>query len=84
MGWSAKIRVDGATYTLMGDDGIANSSTNVTDIQITPTRSVYLMQAGPMDVNQQTGLPHFVHQSKSLSPGLALQYSSPCLSLCFI
>ncbi|KAI0705088.1 hypothetical protein C8T65DRAFT_577862 [Cerioporus squamosus] len=50
MGWAGKIRVDGTTYGWMGQDGIGNGSATVTDVQITPTRSIFLMQAGPMNL----------------------------------
>ncbi len=50
MGWSGKIRVDQTTYVWMGQDGIGNGSAVVTDVQITPTRSLFVMQAGPMNL----------------------------------
>ncbi|TFK89099.1 DUF1793-domain-containing protein [Polyporus arcularius HHB13444] len=50
MGWSGKIRVDQTTYVWMGQDGIGNGSAVVTDVQITPTRSIFVMQAGPMNL----------------------------------
>ncbi|KAM5540211.1 hypothetical protein V8D89_006030 [Ganoderma adspersum] len=53
MGWEGRIRVNGTTYQWLGDDsgplgtsGIAN----VTYVQITPTRSIVVMQTGPMQV----------------------------------
>ena len=49
MGWSGKIRVNGTTYKWMGADG-AGIAANVTNVQITPTRSIFVMQAGPMNV----------------------------------
>ncbi len=42
--------MDEVTYSWMGDDGIWNSTAIVVDIQITPTRSIFVMQAGPMNV----------------------------------
>ncbi|RDX47956.1 hypothetical protein OH76DRAFT_1405499 [Lentinus brumalis] len=50
IGWAGRIRVDEVTYSWMGDDGIWNSTAIVVDIQITPTRSIFVMQAGPMNV----------------------------------
>lgn len=50
MGWAGKIRVDGQTYAWMGQDGVGNGPANVTNVQITPTRSIFVMQAGPMNV----------------------------------
>ncbi|KAM5540219.1 hypothetical protein V8D89_006038 [Ganoderma adspersum] len=49
--WAGRIRVDGTTYQWMGSDpsGISGN-TNVTNIQITPTRSIFVMQAGPMNI----------------------------------
>lgn len=49
MGWSGKIRVNGTTYQWMGQNGTSISA-NVTNVQITPTRSIFVMQAGPMNV----------------------------------
>ena len=50
MGWAGKIRIDGTTYAWLGQDGIDNASATVTDFQITPTRSIFAMQAGPMNL----------------------------------
>ncbi|KAI0746013.1 hypothetical protein C8Q76DRAFT_606683 [Earliella scabrosa] len=50
IGWAGKIRVDGQTYAWMGNDGSANGRANVTNVQVTPTRSIYVMQAGPMNI----------------------------------
>ncbi|RPD76749.1 hypothetical protein L226DRAFT_611194 [Lentinus tigrinus ALCF2SS1-7] len=48
--WGGNIRVDGLTYAWMGQYNLQNSTANVTDIKITPTRSIFTMQAGPMNV----------------------------------
>ncbi|KAI1793781.1 hypothetical protein LXA43DRAFT_1122215 [Ganoderma leucocontextum] len=48
MGWDGMIRVNGTTYRWMGSDP-AGTAANVTNIQITPTRSIFVMQAGPMN-----------------------------------
>lgn len=50
MGWTGKIRVDGATFQWMGENGAADGIATVTDIQITPTRTIFTMQAGPMNL----------------------------------
>lgn len=50
LGWAGKIRVDGLTYNWMGGDVGPPNSGNVTNVQITPTRSIFTMQAGPMNV----------------------------------
>ena len=52
MGWAGKIRVDNTSYAWLGND-TAQSGLNVstvTNVQITPTRSIYVMRAGPMNV----------------------------------
>ncbi|KAI1785602.1 hypothetical protein LXA43DRAFT_1065747 [Ganoderma leucocontextum] len=43
------IRVNGTTYRWMGNDP-AGIAANVTNIQITPTRSIFVIQAGPMNI----------------------------------
>ena len=49
------MRIDGLTYSLLGDVSGAsaslNGTANVTDTVITPTRTVVVTQAGPMQVN---------------------------------
>ncbi|KAM5540217.1 hypothetical protein V8D89_006036 [Ganoderma adspersum] len=49
MGWSGKIRVNGMTYKWLGMDE-TGTATNVTNVQVTPTRTIFVMQAGPMNV----------------------------------
>ena len=49
MGWAGKIRVNGTMYRWMGGDD-NGTPTNVTNIQITPTRSIFVMQAGPVNL----------------------------------
>ena len=49
--WAGMIRVNGTTYKWMGNDPASNkTSAKVTNIQITPTRSIFVMEAGPMNV----------------------------------
>ncbi|KAI0633571.1 DUF1793-domain-containing protein [Trametes polyzona] len=50
LGWAGKIRVDGMTYNWMGADIGPPQNANVTNVQITPTRSIFTMQAGIMNV----------------------------------
>ncbi|KAI0759822.1 DUF1793-domain-containing protein [Trametes elegans] len=50
MGWAGKIRVDGETYAWMGQDYNPPFTGNITNVQITPTRTIFVMQAGPMNV----------------------------------
>ncbi|KAF7783398.1 hypothetical protein Agabi119p4_1422 [Agaricus bisporus var. burnettii] len=49
LGWDAMIRVDGKPYQWMGnsDSNIANFSTTISS-EITPTRTIFTIQAGPM------------------------------------
>ncbi|KAI9067393.1 DUF1793-domain-containing protein [Trametes sanguinea] len=50
MGWAGKIRVDNQTYSWMGQDQSPPSTANVSNVQVTPTRTIFTMQAGPMNV----------------------------------
>ncbi|KAI0335017.1 DUF1793-domain-containing protein [Cubamyces sp. BRFM 1775] len=50
IGWAGKIRVDGQTYAWLGGDDNPPSVANITNVQVTPTRSIFVMQAGPMNV----------------------------------
>ncbi|KAI0665951.1 hypothetical protein C8Q78DRAFT_1062280 [Trametes maxima] len=50
MGWAGKIRVDGQTYSWLGNDAQRSGTANVTNVQFTPTRTIFTMQAGPMSV----------------------------------
>ena len=49
IGWAGKIRVNGTTYNWMGFND-TSISTNTTNVQITPTRSIFVMRAGPVNV----------------------------------
>ncbi|KAH9942459.1 uncharacterized protein BXZ73DRAFT_88030 [Epithele typhae] len=49
-GWAGKIRVDGTAYAWLGADRIPANQSIVNNVQITPTRTIYVMQAGPMNV----------------------------------
>ncbi len=42
--------MDEVTYSWMGNDAFWNNTADIVDIQITPTRSIFVMQAGPMNV----------------------------------
>ncbi|RDX42058.1 hypothetical protein OH76DRAFT_146300 [Lentinus brumalis] len=49
--WEGLIRVDGLVYSFMGGfNGAKNTTANATGFQITPTRSIFTLQAGPMNV----------------------------------
>ena len=47
--WGGKIRVDGVVISLFGEAQTAAVG-NVTSVQITPTRSIFVVHAGPMNV----------------------------------
>ncbi|KAM5534565.1 hypothetical protein V8D89_011769 [Ganoderma adspersum] len=49
LGWVGKIRVNGTAYKWMGHDD-RSTIPAVTNTQITPTRSIFVMRAGPMNV----------------------------------
>ena len=53
LGWSVLVRVDGLTYSFLGDvvGNLYNFTVNSTSITITPTQTVVTAQAGPMQVN---------------------------------
>ena len=53
LGWSVLVRVDGQTYSFLGDvlPNLYNGTVNFTSIAITPTQTVVAAQAGPMQVN---------------------------------
>ncbi|KAH8111930.1 DUF1793-domain-containing protein [Phellopilus nigrolimitatus] len=52
IGWYASVRVDGTAYMLLGAQGTPLlSSANQTTVQLTPTRTSYILNAGPVTVN---------------------------------
>ncbi|KAH9942417.1 uncharacterized protein BXZ73DRAFT_41258 [Epithele typhae] len=53
LGWDNMIVIDGQPYATSGDAIHPNNTipATVNGVQITPTRSIYSMQAGPMDIN---------------------------------
>ena len=55
VGWAGYIRIDGQSYRWLGDVGtdgtISTPAANLTSRQVTPTRSIFTMQAGPMNLN---------------------------------
>lgn len=52
MGLQGSVRVDGLTYIWTGVDNttLGGFAANLSSIQITPTRTIFVMQAGPMNV----------------------------------
>lgn len=47
-GWSGYIRVDGSSFVWLGN---LLPTTNLTNLAITPTRTIFTLQAGPMQLN---------------------------------
>ena len=53
LGWIAYIRVDGTTYSLLGQKMFASlnvTPATVVGTEVTPTRTIQLLQAGDLDV----------------------------------
>ncbi|KAL7281476.1 hypothetical protein ACG7TL_004791 [Trametes sanguinea] len=50
LGWAGFIRIDNQTYKWMGQDYALSHITTTTGLQVTPTRSIFSMQAGPMSI----------------------------------
>ncbi|KZT10665.1 uncharacterized protein LAESUDRAFT_755360 [Laetiporus sulphureus 93-53] len=50
VGWAGHIRIDGDTYRWLGAFA-GLTATTLMSIQVTPTRTIYSVQAGPMDLN---------------------------------
>ncbi|KAI9513396.1 hypothetical protein F5148DRAFT_1006486 [Russula earlei] len=53
LGWSVLVRVDGVTYSFLGDSQavVVNGTVNMTSVAVTPTQTVVTAQAGRMQVN---------------------------------
>ncbi|KAI0267487.1 hypothetical protein BC834DRAFT_822335, partial [Gloeopeniophorella convolvens] len=51
LGWSALVRVDGLTYSFLGNVPSVNATVNLTNTLVTPTQTVVTAVAGPMQVN---------------------------------
>ncbi|EED78658.1 predicted protein [Postia placenta Mad-698-R] len=49
LGWAGIIQVDNVAYKWLGADTVSKTA-NLSGIQVTPTRTIYTVQAGPMDV----------------------------------
>lgn len=83
LGWSVLVRIDGLTYAFLGDvPGVSaslNGTANVTDTVITPTQTLVVTQAGPMQVNLTFLNPIEVrrHPMAPLSPLTLLFSLSP-------
>jgi hypothetical protein len=56
LGWAVFVRVDGLTYSFLGNEGLVpggplNGTVNFTNIVVTPTQTEIAARAGPMQVN---------------------------------
>ena len=49
LGWAGHIRIDGLTYRWFGQ-APGFTATNITSTSLTPTRTIYTVQAGPMNL----------------------------------
>ncbi|KAL5533549.1 hypothetical protein ACEPAG_9 [Sanghuangporus baumii] len=71
LGWYASVRVDGEAYRLMGGNKVPSTTAVQQSFVFTPTRSSYIMQAGPVNVNVTFLSPieatDMVHQSMPFS-----------------
>ena len=45
------MRVDGITYSFLGDTLLVNNTVNLTNVAVTPTQTMVAARAGPMQVN---------------------------------
>ena len=55
IGWVGFIRVDGSTYRFLGNNydmsgAVGSTGCNVTYTEVTPTRTIQTVQAGPINV----------------------------------
>ena len=72
LGWAVFVRVDGLSYSFLGDEGLVpggplNDSVNLTNIVVTPTQTVVTAQAGPMQVNLTFLIPIEVRFQSSVT-----------------
>ena len=77
MEWTGSIRVDNISYSWLGVDAPRsdpNFTIPVTNVQITPTRSIYVMTAGPMNITVTFLSPIEV----SILPRRLLLYDRSC------
>ena len=74
VGWRGKIRIDGTMFSWMGHDNDSPTA-NITGLQLTPTRTIYTMQVGPISLNVTFLSPIEVRNVA------VCDYSCPCLGL---
>lgn len=68
LGWTGYIRVDNFTYQWLGDNATVHSA-SLDSFHITPTRTIFNLKAGPMNLNITFLTPievgtSFVHNDK--------------------
>jgi hypothetical protein len=56
LGWAGLVLIDGAFYSWLGDEsaeefGNAINNATLTDVEIMPTKTVFHINAGPMELN---------------------------------
>lgn len=71
LGWVGHVRIDGTTYKWLGSSPLANT-TNLTAKEITPTRTILTVQAGPMDLTITFLTPIEVSRNQRDRPRLTL------------
>ncbi|CAL1714526.1 unnamed protein product [Somion occarium] len=79
--WTGLISVDNVTYVWWGDtlDSVAHKKTNLFDVQVTPTRTIYIMQAGLVNLNVTAFSP--IEPTDLLRQSLPFAYLSLSLTL---
>jgi hypothetical protein len=69
LGWSVLVRVDGLTYSFLGDvdPNLVNATVNSTIYWINPLTTILMAHAGPMQVNLTFFNPIEVRSHSSLA-----------------
>lgn len=88
MGWSGWVRVDGNTFTWLGGTG---NATLLQSSQVTPTRTVFMIQAGPVLLNvtflspiEVCPLLLYLKIPSKASTSLTIWSNNPCHSHIFM
>ncbi|EMD33491.1 hypothetical protein CERSUDRAFT_108226 [Gelatoporia subvermispora B] len=71
LGWAGLVRVDNATYQWLG---LGFTPANLTDIKLTPTRTIFEMQAGPVNLTITYMMP--IEPSDWVQQSLPFSYVS--------
>ena len=86
LGWSGFVRIDGTVWKWLGGSFVPTSNTSlVTHLEITPTRTTYQLNAGPMDLTityltpiEVSNLVRYGHTSlTSMKPADPVKQSFP-------